>query len=93
MEQLLLYSALASIGNICILGIIINDNAKMYLKTKAQLPLGMIFFPALLVAQNLLSVHSYFFMEYYFSHEFLPYLLTIQLTEFVGLAVFLKVTH
>ena len=44
------------------LGVLIGVFAKMYSRTKAQLPLGMIFFASLLFLHNVIGVYAYFTM-------------------------------
>jgi hypothetical protein len=75
-----------------VLGILICTFGKMYVKTRAQLPLGMIIVSGMLFLHNIISALAYFSMDQLFSHEIFPYLLGVGIAEFVGLLIFLKIT-
>ena len=81
-----------SIANMIILAILAGIFAKMYSKTKAQLPLGMIVFSAMLFLHNTIGAYAYFSMDMLFAHEILPYLLGVHVTELAGILIFLKIT-
>ena len=64
----------------------------MYVKTRAQLPLGMIVVAAMLFLHNVIGSFAYFSMEEIFSHEIFPYMLGVGIAELAGLIIFLKIT-
>lgn len=64
----------------------------MYSKTKAQLPLGMIFFAGLLFLHNVIGVYAYFSMMPLYAAALLPYLLAVHVAELAGILILLKIT-
>ncbi len=84
--------SIVSIGNMIILGILIFIFGKMYSKTKAQLPLGMIVVAGMLFLHNVIGAFAYFSMEHLFSQDIFPYMLGIGIAELAGLLIFLKIT-
>lgn len=91
MEFLMTASTLVSAANIVILGILIGVYAKMYSSTKAQLPIGMIFFSALLFLHNAIGVYAYFSMTELYAPALLPYFLGVHLAELAGILVLLRI--
>jgi hypothetical protein len=75
-----------------ILGILIYIFGKMYTKTKAQIPLGLIVVAGMLFLHNVIGAFAYFSMEQIFSSEIFPYMLGVGIAELVGLLIFLKIT-
>lgn len=92
MESNSLVLSIISIANMAILGILISIFAKMYLKTKAQLPIGMIVVASMLFLHNVIGAMAYFTMDQIFSHEIFPYLLGVGIAELIGLIIFLKIS-
>ena len=92
MESTSLVLSVVSIVNMGILGILIAIFGKMYGKTRAQLPLGMIVVAAMLFLHNVIGAMAYFSMEEIFSHEIFPYMLGVGIAELAGLIIFLKIT-
>ena len=92
MEPIMTISTIVSGLNMIVLGVVIGVFAKMYLKTKAQLPLGMIFFAGLLFLHNIIGVYAYFSMMDLYAAALLPYLLAVHIAEFAGILIFLKIT-
>jgi len=84
--------SIVSIGNMIILGILIFIFGKMYSKTKAQLPLGMIVVAGMLFLHNVIGAFAYFSMEQLFSQDIFPYMLGVGIAELAGLLIFLKIT-
>jgi hypothetical protein len=84
--------SLVSIGNMIVLGILIFIFGKMYSKTKAQLPLGMIVVAGMLFLHNVIGAFAYFSMEQLFSQDIFPYMLGVGIAELAGLLIFLKIT-
>ena len=81
-----------SIANMVVLGILMINFAKMYSKTKAQLPLGMIIFAGMLFLHNRIGAFASFSMEEIFSHEVFPYMLGVTIAELGGVLILLKIT-
>lgn len=81
-----------SIANMIVLGILIYIFGKMYSKTKAQLPLGLIVVAAMLFLHNVIGSYAYFSMQHIFSPEIFPYMLGVGIAELAGLLLFLKIT-
>ena len=92
MESTSLVLSIVSIANMGILGILISIFGRMYGKTRAQLPLGMIVVAGMLFLHNIIGALAYFSMEEIFSHEIFPYMLGVGIAELVGLLIFLKIT-
>jgi hypothetical protein len=92
MESTSLVLSVVSIANMAVLGILMCIFGKMYSKTKAQLPLGMIVVSAMLFLHNIIGALAYFSMEQLFSHDIFPYMLGVGIAELAGLLIFLKIT-
>ncbi len=92
MEPTSLILSIVSIANMGILGILIAIFGKMYGKTRAQLPLGMIVVTVMLFLHNVIGGLAYFSMEMLFSNEIFPYMLGVGIAELAGLIIFLKIT-
>jgi len=92
MEPVMTASTVVSGANMIALGLLIGVFAKMYSKTKAQLPLGMIFFAGLLFLHNLIGVYAYFSMMELYAAALLPYLLAVHVAELAGILILLKIT-
>ncbi|HXG14086.1 MAG TPA: hypothetical protein VNK25_03050 [Candidatus Nitrosotenuis sp.] len=81
-----------SIANMIVLGILMFIFGKMYTKTRAQMPLGMIVFSVMLFLHNTIGAYAYFSMSQLFSPEIFPYLLGVHIAELAGILIFLKIT-
>lgn len=92
MEPIMTASTVVSGANMVALGVLIGVFAKMYSKTKAQLPLGMIFFASLLFLHNVIGVYAYFSMMELYALALLPYLLAVHIAELAGILILLKIT-
>ncbi|MDE1765596.1 MAG: hypothetical protein KGI27_04870 [Thaumarchaeota archaeon] len=92
MEPVMIASTAVSGINMIVLGILIGVFAKIYSKTKAQLPLGMVFFAGLLFIHNLIGVYAYFSMTELYAAALLPYLLAVHIAELAGILILLKIT-
>jgi hypothetical protein len=92
MESTSLILSIVSIANMGILGIIIAIFGRMFSKTRAQLPLGMIVVAGMLFLHNVIGGVAYFSMEMIFSNEIFPYMLGVGIAELAGLIIFLKIT-
>lgn len=92
MESTSAILSIVSIANMMVLGVLISIFSRMYLKTKAQLPLGMIVVAGMLFLHNVIGSFAYFSMEELFSHDIFPYMLGVGIAELAGLLIFLKIT-
>ena len=92
MESNSLMLSIVSIINMIVLGVLIYIFGKMYVKTRAQLPLGMIVVAGMLFLHNVIGAFAYFSMDQIFSHEIFPYKLGVGIAELAGLLIFLKIT-
>ncbi|MFY9300297.1 MAG: hypothetical protein WAO91_03820 [Candidatus Nitrosotenuis sp.] len=92
MEQTPAILSGVSIANMIVLGILMFVFGRMYVRTKAHLPLGMIVFSVLLFLQNTIGAYAYFSMSQLFSPVIFPYLLGIHIAELAGILIFLKIT-
>ena len=92
MEPIMTASTIVSGANMIALGVLMGVFAKMYFKTKAQLPLGMIFFAGLLFLHNIIGVYAYFTMMDLYAAALLPYMLAVHVAELAGILIFLRIT-
>lgn len=92
MESTSAILSIVSIANMIVLGILMSIFGKMYSRTKAQLPLGLIVVAGALFLHNVIGALAYFSMEELFSHEIFPYMLGVGIAELAGLLIFLKIT-
>ncbi len=66
---------------------------RLYRDTRARFSLGLAAFASILLAQNLLALFSFLTMASYISDPFLPFLLTINVVQVLGLLVLLQTTR
>jgi hypothetical protein len=92
MEPIMTASTIVSGANMIALGVLMGVFVKMYSKTKAQLPLGMIFFAGLLFLHNVIGVYAYFTMMDLYAAALLPYMLAVHVAELAGILIFLRIT-
>jgi hypothetical protein len=92
MEPMMTANTVVSSVNIIALGIISGVFVIMYQKTKAQLPLGMIFVAGLLLVHNIIGVYGYVSMTELYTPILLPYLFGVNIAELAGVLVLLKIT-
>ncbi len=92
MESNSLVLSVVSILNMVVLGVLIYIFGRMYAKTRAQLPLGMIVVAGMLFLHNVIGAFAYFSMDQIFSYEIFPYMLGVGIAELAGLLIFLKIT-
>ena len=85
-------NALINMVNLGLLGALVVTFAKIYLNSRANFTLGLIFFCSLLMINSIISVYSYIIMSMLFSDVLVPYLLTISIAEMAGFIIFLKIT-
>lgn len=65
---------------------------RVYRDTRAHFSLGLTVFALLLLAQNVLAIFSFLTMGSYIADQFLPFLLTINVAEALGVSVLLRTT-
>ena len=92
MEPIMTASTIVSGANMIVLGVLVGVFIKIYSRTKAQLPLGMIFFAGLLFLHNVIGVYAYFSMMELYATALLPYLLAVHVAELAGILIFLRIT-
>jgi hypothetical protein len=92
METLMTISAIVGLANIGILVALLSIYAKIYNNTKARFTIGLIFFVALLMVQNIIAVYAYFAMSPLYAIGLLPYFVVIHIAELAGLSILLRVT-
>jgi hypothetical protein len=78
--------------NAVLLAILLFFYGRIAVRSRAAHSIGMMFFAILLLADSVLTASSYVTMAPFFGSEALPYLSTISVLEFLGLAVLLKIT-
>ena len=88
MDIAILFSGL----NVALLLALLYLYARIAMHSRAAHSIGLMFFAILLLANSVLTVYSYAAMAPVFGTESLPYLSTISVLEFFGLAVLLKIT-
>jgi len=66
--------------------------ARIAFRSHAIHSVGLVFFALLLLANSCLTVFSYVTMAPYFGIGALPFLSTVSVLEFIGLAVLLRIT-
>jgi hypothetical protein len=88
MEVAIVFSA----RNAALLVVLLVIFAGIAVRSRAAHSIGLMFFALLLLANSVLTVYSYAAMAPFFGKEALPYLSTVSVLEFVGLAVLLKIT-
>jgi len=81
-----------SLLNAALLAVLLVVFAGIAIRSRAAHSIGLTFFALLLLANSVLTAYSYATMAPFFGREALPYLSTISVLEFVGLAVLLKIT-
>lgn len=88
MEVAIVFSLLNAALLVVLLAVFIG----IAMRSKASHSVGLVFFAFLLLANSILTAYSYATMAPFFGREALPYLSTMSVLEFVGLAVLLKIT-
>ncbi|HVB95818.1 MAG TPA: hypothetical protein VND41_04365 [Nitrososphaerales archaeon] len=78
--------------NAVLLVVLLYVFAGIAVRSRASHSVGLMFFALLLLANSILTAYSYATMAPFFGREALPFLSTMSVLEFVGLAVLLKIT-
>lgn len=92
MDPMMWIAVVFSVLNSVLLVILLAVFARIAARTRASHSLGLVLFAVLLLANSLLTAFSYATMAPFFGEEALPYLSTMSVLEFVGLAALLKIT-
>jgi hypothetical protein len=87
--EISMYSA--AVSAVLLLGLIVTY-ARIYRDTRAQFSLGLTIFALVLFAQNILAVYSFITMSNLVPDPLPAYLLGINITEVLGIAVLFKTT-
>ena len=91
--ETLMYTAIgiASVNSIILIGLVYLYS-RIFFRSRASYSLGLTFFAAMLLLQNLLTAFAYGTMSPLFGTDALPYLSLIGGTELVGLLLLLRMT-
>jgi hypothetical protein len=81
-----------SLLNAALLIVLLYMFARIAIRSRASHSIGLMFFALLLLANSVLTAYSYATMAPFFGKDALPYLSTMSVLEFVGLAALLKIT-
>ena len=92
MALLMDLSMYSSTVSAVLLLVLIGVYLRVYRDTHAQFSIGLTVFASILFAQNVLAVYSFLTMASLIAEGFLPFLLTINLAEVLGIAVLLRTT-
>ncbi len=88
-DVMLQAAAVFSFANVLLLLGLVAVYGNSFHKVRAEFTAGLLFFGALLLVQNLLSLYSYLAMFMYFATGVGPLVLTITVVQTAGLAVLL----
>ncbi len=92
MALLMDLSMYSSAVSAVLLLVLIGVYLRVYRDTHAQFSIGLTVFASILFAQNVLAVYSFLTMASLIAEGFLPFLLTINLAEVLGIGVLLRTT-
>ena len=92
MDPMMEVAIVFSVFNAAMLLILLYIFARIAVKSHASHSIGLTFFALLLLANSALTAYSYATMAPFFGEGALPFLSTMSVLEFVGLAVLLKIT-
>jgi hypothetical protein len=92
MDPMMDVAIVFSVLNAALLLVLLAVFAGIAIRSRASHSVGLVFFALLLLANSLLTAYSYATMAPFFGKEALPFLSTMSVLEFVGLAVLLKIT-
>lgn len=92
MDPMMEIAVVFSTLNSALLIVLLVVFAGIAIRSKAAHSIGLVFFALLLLANSVLTAYSYATMAPFFGKEALPYLSTMSVLEFVGLAVLLRIT-
>ncbi len=85
-------TAIISLVNIAILAALLVVYTKIYRISKAVYTLGLMFFSIMMMIQNIIGAYAYFTMSQLYSPQLYPYILGIDIAEFIGISILLKIT-
>jgi hypothetical protein len=83
---------LIAAGNILLLTVIIYLYGSTYLKMRAAYAAGLIFFASFFLIQNVVAVYSYIAMSDFFAPDVIPFVLIMNLAQFIGLLILVKIS-
>lgn len=86
-------SMVAATISAALLLLLLSIYLRVYRETHAQFTLGLAVFASILLAQNVLALFSFLTMASYISDPFLPFLLTINVIQVLGLLVLFQTTR
>jgi len=72
--------------------VLVSVYLRVYRDTHAHFSLGLAIFASILFAQNVLAAYSFLVMAPYIQGPFLPFLLTINVAQVLGVIVLLRTT-
>jgi hypothetical protein len=85
-------TALIAAGNILLLAAIIYVYGTTYWKLRAAFTAGLLFFASFFLIQNVVAVYSYLVMSDFYAPSIIPFVLVMNLTQFIGLLILLKIS-
>jgi hypothetical protein len=81
-----------TILNIVLLLVLIYVYSDTYRKTRAIFTVGLLFFASFFLLQNIVAVLSYFTMSAFYAEGILPFVLIMNIAQFIGLTILLKIS-
>lgn len=72
--------------------VLVSVYFRVYKDTRAQFSLGLAIFASILFVQNVFAVYSFLAMSSYIGEPFLPFLLTVNVAQVLGVIVLLRTT-
>jgi len=89
LDILMQAAALFSMINVILLIALIGIYANSFRKIRAQFTVGLLFFAAMFLVQNLITLYSYLSMFMYFASGVIGFVLAITVVQTAGLAALL----
>ncbi len=90
-DLLLTISAVLSASNVAITALITVILIRVFRFSKTNITMGLLILSGFLLVENGLQVYSFLVMNVFFSSAIMPYVFFINLTEFAGMLMFLKI--
>ncbi len=87
--DLSMYTAATSAALLFILIVIYS---RIYRDTRSRFSLGLVIFALAFFAENILAVYSFLTMSSFIGDPYLPFLVTINLIQVIGVLVLLRTT-
>ena len=73
--------------------VLVGIYLRVYRDTRARFSLGLAVFASILFAQNVVAVYSFLTMAAYIQDPFIPFLLTINVAQVLGILVLFQTTR